>query len=441
MNPASVDPEAASRFAAEARASGLALPTARRFNPRIVLVAVAVIVAASVSVGYATGWMNLSRPAVNPLDQLPLCPPGGVTVSVAAEPDLAGAVASAWPSLVGGFGAATGHCLIVRSGTTDSAFGALTGHSAYAELGPELPAAAGPGTLGGATFAVPLLVSPVVVVVNANGLGGSVSLSAPALAGILLGTITAWNAPELAATNPGWSSSEPISVVTLAGPSVTNGLLSSYLADHSPSFRSDVGVGANVTFPVGTVEPTETAVLSEVERTNGSVGYVASDVCPTLPIGVVCASLQSGSSTFVSPSAASVAAAASLEANSTAAVAQQWQNVSGVAPWNTSVYPLVQTTYAVMYRDLGVAYGDQVDLNTSKWLIALFFWIASDTGGGVATVGVASGFVALPTTLGYLGEIADLSVTYLGGWILAPPGAVLEESGESGGDGGETGEF
>jgi len=74
----------AARFAEEARAIGLELPPSRRLDPRLAVVAFAVIVAVSLTVGYSTNWMNFSRPRPDPLSDLPGCSVGGVTLSVAA---------------------------------------------------------------------------------------------------------------------------------------------------------------------------------------------------------------------------------------------------------------------------------------------------------------------------------------------------------------------
>ncbi len=440
MEDAAAQPDDTARFAEEARAAGLALPSGGRFRTRTVVVAAVVIVALSLTVGYATGWMNLSRSRPSPLALLPGCPPGGITVEVSSEPDLPSSVANAWPSLTSGFSTYTGGCLSVYTLPSGAGFGTLTSLHTDAIVGPELPAPEGKTGLAADTEAVPLVVSPVVVVVNTAGLLPTLSLSASALAGAYLGSVVSWNASALTATNPGLTSDLNLSVVHLAGPSETNALFSTYLAEHDPAFSSSVGTGVNVTFPVGVVATSDAEVTSLVASTPGRVGYEAADVCPSLPAGLVCASLQAGSSSFVAPSRSTVAAAAALEANSSAAVEGNWANASGVAPWNSSVYPVVKTTYALMYRDLGTAYGPQLGLNASKWLVALFFWIASDTTGATSTVATTYGFVVLPTSLAVMAEEADLSVTYLGNWILQPPGAILEGS-EGGESGGETGEF
>jgi ABC-type phosphate transport system substrate-binding protein len=434
------DGDAAARFAEQARSTGLALPTSRRLNPWHALVICAIVVASALTVGYATNWMNLSRAAPNPLSELPGCSSGGVSLNVATEDDSSAGLTSLWPELASAFSAATGGCLNVVSAPSSTGFSILTGLGTDGLVGPLVPPGAGTGSLGAATYDVPLMVSPVVVLVNAQGWASTLNLSADALASAYLGTVTSWSSPAFTATNPGLVSDRNVTVVHLAGPSAASDVLSAYLAQWNATFRAEVGVGANVSWPVGLVAAAPSNVTELVAATPGAIGYAPTDVCPTLPTGVICASVQTGVAAYALPTASSVAAAASLEANSTAGLAGQWANVTGVSPENASAYPMVETTFAVLYRDLGTAYGSALTMNESKWLIALFFWVASDTSGTAGPLEESLGYQPLPGGLAFPAEEASLEVTYLGNWILLPPGS-LQEGGGEGGEGGETGEF
>lgn len=427
----------ASRFEVEARQAGLALPTARRLNPGLALAALAIVVAASLAVGYSTGWMNLNRPHPGPLSQLPGCSAGGIALEVATESGASAELATAWPSLASAFSAATGNCLSVSTAATSAGFAGLTGETLDALVGPELPGTSGAGSLSAETFAVPLLVSPVVVLVNTGDPLSQVQLSAAALAGAYLGTVTSWADPLITGDNPGLDSDLNVTVVHLDGPVEANAVFSTYLAQWNATFRATVVPGPNTSWPVGPGATSPSQVSSLVASTPGAIGYEPTDVCPSLPPGVECAAVQSGSDTFVAPTAGEVSAAADLEANSTAAVAGDWVNVTGVAPLNSTAYPMVETTYGILYRDLGTAYGPLLGLNASKWLIALLFWVASDTSDTAGNLATAHGYDPLPAAFALEAEETVLSVTYLGSWILLPPSSVL---GESEG-GGETGEF
>ncbi len=417
---------------------GLALPTARRFDPRLVLAAIAVIVAASLLVGYGTGWMNLSRPAANPLAQLPGCPPTGVTLGVATQADGASGLGTATEALESGFSTATGGCLAVALTADPSGFGALAARSVDAVIGPLPPSA---GELPGPFYQVPLLVSAVVVIVNTAGFASTLNLSAAALAGAYLGTLTSWDSPLLEASNPGLDSDLAVSVVHLAGPSEASALLSGYLSARNASFASAVGAGSNVSWPVGSTAASPAAMLNTLGATPGSIGYASTDVCPTLPAGLLCAALATGSSSYLAPSTAAVGAAANLLANSSAATGLHWANVSGLAAPSADVYPMLEITYAFVYRDLGTGYGGVLTLNESKWLIASLFWVASDTSSAAGPLVAPYGYDPLPDIFGFEAEKTALSVTYEGGWVLLPPSAVTPGDNEGGEGSGETGEF
>jgi ABC-type phosphate transport system substrate-binding protein len=432
--------EDASRFASQARASGLALPTARKLDPRLTVIAVVVIVVASTAVGFATNWFNVSRPAPNPLAELPGCGGGGTTLTVATEADGSSALAGTWSSLATAFGAATGNCLTVASSASSVGFSALSSLSLDALIGPTVPSAATSAALTNSTYDLPLFVAPVIVLVNTEGLVPHLDLSAAALAGAYLGTLTRWNASSVTATNPSLSSSEPVSVVYLAGANEANAVFTGYLGAWNATFRTSIPASANGSWPVGTPATDAAQVASLVAATPGAIGYVPTDLCPRLAAPVACAAVQTGGGGFVLPTASDVASAASLEANSSAASKDVWANVTGVAPTNSSAYPMLETTYAVLYRDLGNAYGSTLSLNASKWLIALVFWVQSNTSGAPGIISAASGFAALPSGFGLASVELTLTITYSGAWILLPPGALAEGYGESG-ETGETGEF
>ncbi len=430
--------DAAAQFAQEARASGLALPTSRRFNLRTVAVVIAVLIAGSLVFGYTTHWVTLNRAAPNPLAELPGCPAAGVSLQVEVEAGAAAGLAALWPSLASGFSTSTGGCLSVTSNSSASAFGPLAAKSSDAVVGPLLPTG---GPLAADTYAVPLLLSPLSILVNDDGLGSAVNVSAAALAGAYLGSIATWGSGLLAGPNPGSHSSANVSVVSLPGPSEANALLSEYLSERNSTFQGEVGAGANVSWPDGVVASSAAEVATLVASTPGRIGYVPTDVCGSLPVGVICAAVESAPGVFTLPSASTVFSAEALLANTTAAQANDWTNLSGVAPLAPGVYPMVEVTYATLYRDLGTAYGASLDLNDSKWLVAAFFWVAADTSSAPGLLASPYGYFPVSEQLGFEAEKAALSVTYLGNWVLLPPSAISPSDPEAGEGGGETGEF
>lgn len=437
MSGPTEDVDAANRFREDARSAGLALSSSRGLNSRLAAAVVAVVVAASVGVGYATNWVNLGHARDGPLDQLPGCSGGGVSIHVATESEVSGPLTTAWPALATAFSAATGGCLSVESAATGDGFARLASLATATLVGPALPPSASSDGLAAATYDVPLLVSPVVVLVNDAGLPVTINLSSDVLAGIYLGAISSWSDPAVVADNPGIRSNEPVTPVHLDGPSQADRVFSTYLAQWNATFRATVGSGANLSWPTGSAASASN-MTEAVERTPGAIGFEATDVCRSVPADIVCAAVETGDGGFVRPTPSAVSAAANIEANSTAAGAGSWANVTGVAPTTSTAYPMIETTFAVVYRDLGTAYGSSLSLNASKWLIALLFWIASNTSGVAGEVAATDGYSTLPGGMAITAEEAALNVTYLGNWILIPASALTEGPGESG---GETGEF
>ncbi len=433
--------EAGACFAAEAKAAGLAVPSSRRFDPWLAVGVAVLLSLTALTVGYATDWMNLSRTRPGPLAELPGCAPGGVQLTVGVEADLPGELGGTWTTLTAAFSAATGGCLSVLSTAAAAGFGGLASHKLAAVVGPLVPAPEGPTSLGNETYDVPLFVTPIDVLVNDEGLPSPLNLTANALAGAFLGNVTSWANPLLTDANPGLRSSQNVSVAYLQGPDAANAVFSGYLAQANATFLALVGSGANVSWPVGVPVANVSQMLGWIAATPGGIGYAPGALCPFLPAHVTCAAVQTNGG-FAVPSSGKVLAAADVESNTSAASAGDWANVTGVAPASSAVYPMVETTYAVLYRDLGTTYGAEFGLNASKWLIGLFFWIASNTSGTAGELAASAGLYALPGAFATAAEESVLSVTYDGGWILLPPSSLQGESGESGaGEGGETGEF
>ncbi len=431
-------PEIEARFAEEARAAGLSLPSSARVSPRLAAVAVVVIVAASLAVGYSTNWFNLTRAAPNPYAELPGCNAGGTGIDVPTEAGASSTLAALWPALGAAFAASVGQCFSLATAPSASGFTALSTPSAGAPaalVGPLLPS---PGLLANNTFDLPLVIAPVVVLVNLGGFARTVNLTGAALAGAYLGSISSWSATAFTSANPSLHSSLPVSPVYLTGPSSATDEFSAYLSEWNASFASTVGPSPNATWPAGLGANSTDALVALVASTPGAIGYAPAELCPTLPTEVLCAALQAGPGAFVAPDRPSVLAAGSLEANTTAARDGDWANVTGVAPTNSTVYPMVETTYAVLYRDLGDAYGGALSLNQSKWLIGFTFWVGSNTSGTAGEIAQGYGYYPLSLRLGQMSTDLALNVTYDGNWILLPSGSLNEGYDTDGAEGSPT---
>jgi phosphate transport system substrate-binding protein len=122
----------------------------------------------------------------------------------------------------------------------------------------------------------PAIMGGVVIVVNLDGIApGAMKLTGPVIADIYLGKITEWNAPAIAALNPGIKlPATEISVVHRADGSGTTFLFTDFLSKTSPEFKTKVGADAAVKWAVGVGGKGNEGVAAYVKGLKGSIGYV-----------------------------------------------------------------------------------------------------------------------------------------------------------------------
>ncbi len=122
----------------------------------------------------------------------------------------------------------------------------------------------------------PAIMGGVVTVVNVEGVApGQMKLTGPVTADIYLGKITKWNAPEIAALNPGVKLPDAeITVVHRADGSGTSFLFTDYLSKVNPEFKSKIGAGTAVKWAVGVGGKGNEGVAANVQRIKGAIGYV-----------------------------------------------------------------------------------------------------------------------------------------------------------------------
>ena len=121
---------------------------------------------------------------------------------------------------------------------------------------------------------IPTVLGSVVIIQNTPGVS-KLRLSSATLSGIYLGKITKWNDPALAAENPGTKlPDQAISVVHRSDGSGTTWIFTDYLAKVSPEWKSTVGNGKSVKWPVGIGGKGNEGVTGVVKQTPGAIGYV-----------------------------------------------------------------------------------------------------------------------------------------------------------------------
>lgn len=159
-------------------------------------------------------------------------------------------------------------------------------------------------------YQFPAVMGGVTPVVNAPGIApGQLKLTGSILADIFQGTVTRWNAPAIAALNPGVALPNlPITVVHRSDGSGTTFLFTTYLAGQSPAWASKIGASDQVQWPAGIGGKGNDGVAAFVKQTAGAIGYV--EYAYARQNGMAFTQMQSKDGAFVAPAAASFAAAA-----------------------------------------------------------------------------------------------------------------------------------
>jgi phosphate transport system substrate-binding protein len=183
------------------------------------------------------------------------------------------------------------------------------------------------------------------VVVTWNGPMQSLKLTPTVLADIFLGKITKWNDKALAALNPGVQLPDAdIAVMHRADGSGTTSIFTDYLSKVSPEWKSKVGAGKTVKWPVGLGGKGNDGVTGLVKQSPGAVGYVELNYAKqqNLPM----AELKNKAGMFVKPSIESTSAAAAgvtMPADFRVSVT----DADGKDAW-----PMASFTYLLIHKDM-----------------------------------------------------------------------------------------
>ncbi len=122
----------------------------------------------------------------------------------------------------------------------------------------------------------PTVIGGVVPVFNIKGIGANqLRLTGAVLGDIYLGRITRWNDAALAALNPGLPLPDAdIAVVRRADGSGTTFIFTNYLSKVNAEWKTRVGEGTAVNWPVGAGGKGNEGVAVFVQRLPNSIGYV-----------------------------------------------------------------------------------------------------------------------------------------------------------------------
>lgn len=156
----------------------------------------------------------------------------------------------------------------------------------------------------------PTVIGGVVPVVNIKGIApGQLKLNGQVLGDIFLGKITKWTDPAIKALNPTLPLPDAaISPVRRADGSGTTFIFTNYLSKVNPEWKTKVGEGTAVNWPVGAGGKGNEGVAAFVGRLPNSIGYV--EYAYVKQNKMTFAQMRNAAGTFVSPDDAAFKAAA-----------------------------------------------------------------------------------------------------------------------------------
>lgn len=207
----------------------------------------------------------------------------------------------------------------------------------------------------------PAIMGGVVAVVNVEGVApGQLKMTGPVLADIYLGKITKWNAPEIAALNPGVKlPADDITVVHRADSSGTSFLFTDYLSKTNPEFQQKIGAGTAVKWATGVGGKGNEGVAANVQRIKGSIGYVEWAYAKKNKLSHT--QLKNKDGQFLQPDDENFkAAAASAEWTRTPGFAVVLTDTAGKNSW-----PITGVSYILMHKA-------QADANKGKEVVKFF---------------------------------------------------------------------
>jgi phosphate transport system substrate-binding protein len=230
----------------------------------------------------------------------------------------------------------------------------------------------------GAILHVPTVLGAVVPVYNLPGVSGELKFTGPVLADIFRGKITKWNDPAIAKLNPGAKlPATDVTVVHRSDGSGTTYILVDYLSKVSPDFKSQVGVGTSVKWPVGVGGKGNEGVSGLVTQTPGSIGYV--ELIYALQNKINFASVQNAAGEFVKASVDAVTKAAAAAApNMPADFRLSITNAGG-----QGAYPISSFTWLLLYED-------PKDKAAAKAMVDFMRWALTDGQKYASELGYAS---------------------------------------------------
>jgi phosphate transport system substrate-binding protein len=233
-------------------------------------------------------------------------------------------------------------------------------------------------------YMIPWALTATGIAFHLNGVP-NLRLSGPVLAQIYLGQITNWNDARIKKLNPG--ANLPNLQITPAYRSDGSGdtyAFTDYLSRVSPTWKSQVGTGTQVSFKAGTGGKGNDGLTAIVTSTNGSLAYISASYIIAHKLGA--AALQNRAGKFVYPNIKNISAAA---AQIKKVPKTNELHIVNPPKQYKNAYPLSTFSYAIVPK-----------VTSKKFILSQFLYYAMKQG---QKFGAALDFAPIPKVVNKAG--------------------------------------
>ena len=210
---------------------------------------------------------------------------------------------------------------------------------------------------------LPSVLGAVVPAYNIPGVSGEVKFTPDALAGIFLGRITKWNDKAITGANSGVNfPDKEIIVIHRSDGSGTTFIWTDYLSKVSSDWKSQVGSGTSVKWPIGLGGKGNEGVAGSIRQLQGSIGYVELiyAVQNNIPFG----SVKNSAGVFLKASLEGVTAAAASAPKMPADFRVSITNAPG-----KDAYPISSFTWLLIPRQSKNAAKGKILADFLNWMV------------------------------------------------------------------------
>ena len=252
-----------------------------------------------------------------------------------------------------------------------------------------------PGTL----VHIPMVAGAAVITYNLPG-SPELKLAPDVIADMFLGKINRWNDPRIAATNPSVNLPRTaITVVHRSDGSGTTAVVSDYFSKVSPDWKTKVGVGTALNWPVGIGGKGNPGVAGLVKQLPGAMGYV--ELIYALQNNLPYAQVRNKNGNWIKPSLASTTLAANV------AVPADVTQISLTDTDAPNGYPISTFTWLLVYTEQ--SYNNRTQAQAQA-LVKMLWWMTHDAQKFAEPLSYAT----LPPAVVAKAEAIIHSITYNG---------------------------